>query len=356
MVCGGCSGRGSTSSGAPSTSIGRGSTPIGFTSPTTTLVVPATDVESHHPAAEEVAQPAGCQPCWISGGKIDPGSASGYITSLLHAHILGPVDSSKEFPPSVRDLGGIRSRERRISLEHEPLWESTTKTNFRKTMWEVRDKAAKIAGNQDPTAWMDYSPVWMRRDYWESHCHCSVTGPCLSEKNVHTSGSVPYATHSQKLCHEIECAPTFRELFDRTHKRKGTDDYASESARTIVKTYDRTMEDRYAESTPQPDLDLEACVDAVGGPRKGRVYFFGDSLDTTPYVSSVAPSTYASGWLAYMHFSQPRYTVTGQMEAGQYGNKEKMGKLPHTSGSSPMPQWDSPSNRSVGAHLSSTCV
>ncbi|MQM10581.1 hypothetical protein Taro_043477 [Colocasia esculenta] len=57
--------------------------------------------------------------------------------------------------------------------------------------------------------------------------------------------------------HELERAPTFSELFDRTHKRKGTDDYVSESARTIA-TYDRTMADRYLEGTPQPDLDPEA--------------------------------------------------------------------------------------------------
>ncbi|MQL70939.1 hypothetical protein Taro_003233 [Colocasia esculenta] len=58
------------------------------------------------------------------------------------------------------------------------------------------------------------------------------------------------------------------------------------------------MADRYVEGTPQPDLDPEAWVDAAGGPRKGRVYGFGDSLDTTPvlssYTSSVAPPAYAS--------------------------------------------------------------
>ncbi|MQL97986.1 hypothetical protein Taro_030687 [Colocasia esculenta] len=75
MVCGGRSGRGSISSGAPSTSVGRGSMPIGSASPTTPVVVAtgsasrlvaspipshsAVVVESHHPAAEEVAQPAG---------------------------------------------------------------------------------------------------------------------------------------------------------------------------------------------------------------------------------------------------------------------------------------------------------
>ncbi|MQL76958.1 hypothetical protein Taro_009363 [Colocasia esculenta] len=76
------------------------------------------------------------------------------------------------------------------------------------------------------------------------------------------------------------------------------DDYVSESARTIAETYDRTMMDRYAESTPKPDLDLEDWVDAAGGRRKGRVYGFEDSLDTTPvlssYVSSVAPPAYTS--------------------------------------------------------------
>ncbi|MQM18372.1 hypothetical protein Taro_051363 [Colocasia esculenta] len=51
-----------------------------------------------------VAQPTGRQPCRISRGKIDPGPASRYITSLMYAHIPGPVDSWKEFPPSVRNL------------------------------------------------------------------------------------------------------------------------------------------------------------------------------------------------------------------------------------------------------------
>ncbi|MQM22335.1 hypothetical protein Taro_055387, partial [Colocasia esculenta] len=95
---------------------------------------------------------------------------------------------------------------------------------------------------------------------------------------MHTSGSVSYATHSQKLHHEFERAPTFRELFDRTHKRKGTDDYVSESARTIAETYDRTMAEHYAEGTPQPYLDPEAWVDPV----------------LSSYASSIASPAYAS--------------------------------------------------------------
>ncbi|MQM11677.1 hypothetical protein Taro_044587 [Colocasia esculenta] len=66
----------------------------------------------------------------------------------------------------------------------------------------------------------------------------------------------------------------------------------------IAETYDKTMADRYAEGTPQPNVDPEAWVDAAGGPRKGRVYGFRDSLDTTlvlsSYASLVAPPAYAS--------------------------------------------------------------
>ncbi|MQL92665.1 hypothetical protein Taro_025298 [Colocasia esculenta] len=111
----------------------------------------------------------------------------------------------------------------------------------------------------------------MRRDYREFLCHHWATRPWEErsqatkrnriahlEKNVHISGSVSYATHSKKLRHELDCAPTFHELLDRTHKRKQTDDYVNESARTITETYDRTMADRYVEGTPQPNLDPEA--------------------------------------------------------------------------------------------------
>ncbi|MQM20154.1 hypothetical protein Taro_053169 [Colocasia esculenta] len=156
------------------------------------------------------------------------------------------------------------------------VWVSTAQTNFRKSMWEALDKATRITSSQDLIAWMDYGPVWMRRDYWESLCHHWATGPWHERsqatkhnqvahpgKNVHTSGSVSYATYIKKL-----------------------------------ETDDKTMADRYVEGTPQQDLDLEAWVDVAGGPRKGRVYNFGDSLDNTPvlssYESSVVPPAYLS--------------------------------------------------------------
>ncbi|MQM16516.1 hypothetical protein Taro_049474 [Colocasia esculenta] len=130
-----------------STSVGRGSTSsstIGTASPSTP-VVPATDLTyiqfcrdclpvhagrpddrdrlpidhsssatfpfflttsyiQHLVADEEGPQLPGRQPCWILGGKIDPSSASRYITTLIHTHIPGPVDAWRKFPVPIWDL------------------------------------------------------------------------------------------------------------------------------------------------------------------------------------------------------------------------------------------------------------
>ncbi|MQL88309.1 hypothetical protein Taro_020859 [Colocasia esculenta] len=190
---------------------------------------------------------------WNCMGKIDPSPASRYITTLVHAHIPGPVDAWRDFPVSVRDLLFDMFTRRFAFTRPEDLpralavWEIMAQTDLRKSMWEVWDKAMKTTGNRDPMAWVDYGPVWLRRDYWESLSEHWAAGPWQQrsqatirnratqpKKNVHTSGSVSYATHSKKMHHDLERAPTFRELFDRTHKRKGTDDYVTESARTIV--------------------------------------------------------------------------------------------------------------------------
>ncbi|MQL90950.1 hypothetical protein Taro_023558 [Colocasia esculenta] len=146
-----------------------------------------------------------------------------------HVGFRGPVDAWREFPVPVWDLlyDMFTRRYAFTRLEDLPraraVWESTAQTNLRKSMYAAPDKAMKTTSSRDPTAWLNYGPVWLRRDYWESLCHSWATGPWKErsqaakhnrathpEKNVHTSGSVSYATHNQKLHHELDPAPTFR--------------------------------------------------------------------------------------------------------------------------------------------------
>ncbi|MQL79635.1 hypothetical protein Taro_012072 [Colocasia esculenta] len=179
--------RSSIGTASPSTSVVPAT---GTGSPSTTRVAPPfpssspPEVESQHPTAdEEGPQLLGRQPCWISGGKIDLVSASRYITTLVHGHIPGPVDVWREIPVPVRDLLFDMFMRRYAFTRPEDLprarviWESIAQTNLRKSMWEARDRAMKTTGNRDPMAWLDYDPVWLRRDYWESLYERWATGP-----------------------------------------------------------------------------------------------------------------------------------------------------------------------------------
>ncbi|MQM09190.1 hypothetical protein Taro_042056 [Colocasia esculenta] len=100
-----------------------------------------------------------------------------------HVGSQGPVDAWREIPVPVRDLLFDMFTRRYAFTRPEDLpraravWESTAQTNLRKSMWEARDKAMKTTGNRDPMAWLDYGPVWLRRDYWESLCERWATGP-----------------------------------------------------------------------------------------------------------------------------------------------------------------------------------
>ncbi|MQM11353.1 hypothetical protein Taro_044260 [Colocasia esculenta] len=57
------------------------------------------------------------------------------------------------------------------------------------------------------------------------------------ESNKHTSRSVSFATHQSILEKELKRPLTFQEVFDKTHKKKGTDQYISDSAREVVESY-----------------------------------------------------------------------------------------------------------------------
>ncbi|MQL83720.1 hypothetical protein Taro_016214 [Colocasia esculenta] len=82
------------------------------------------------------------------------------------------------------------------------------------------------------------------------------------EANMHTSGSVSFATHRSRLEKELKRPPTFQEVFDKTHKKKGTDQYISDKAREVainitlsfflLESYSQHMTEKYAGEEEQP--------------------------------------------------------------------------------------------------------
>ncbi|MQM02188.1 hypothetical protein Taro_034953 [Colocasia esculenta] len=134
----------------------------------------------------------------------------------------------------------------------------------------------------------------MRRDYWEGLCNIwaaerwqqtsttmKVNRAANLEANMHTSGSVSFAAHQSKLENELKRPPTFQEVFDKTHKKKGTNQYISDRAREVAK---------YAGEEEQSQLDPEVWVAASGAPKKSHVYGFGHSMDTSRVLFGASSS------------------------------------------------------------------
>ncbi|MQL76723.1 hypothetical protein Taro_009115 [Colocasia esculenta] len=143
----------------------------------------------------------------------------------------------------------------------------------------------------------------MRRDYWESLCNIwvaerwqqtsttmKVNRAANLEANMHISGSVAFATHQFRLEKELKRPPTFQEVFNKTHKKKGTNQYISDRAREVAESYSQQMTEKYAGEEEQPQLDPEVWVAAFGAPKKGHVYGFGHSKDTSRVLSGASSS------------------------------------------------------------------
>ncbi|MQM11450.1 hypothetical protein Taro_044358, partial [Colocasia esculenta] len=178
-------------------------------------------------------------------------------------------------------------------------WTSTAIANFKHLMYNVRKTAERACASIDKNEWKEHGPVWMRKEYWTELCDIwgaekwnensnkakqnRATHP---EANLHTSGSVSFATHKARLEVQLKRPPQFQELFDETHKKKGTNDYISEKAREVAESYSRGMDERYGEDNQRPELDPNIWVAASGAPKKGHVYGFGHSLGTTRVISS----------------------------------------------------------------------
>ncbi|MQM00596.1 hypothetical protein Taro_033333 [Colocasia esculenta] len=112
--------------------------------------------------------------------------------------------------------------------------------------------------------------------------------------NIHNneseSGGQSRGQHAYKWEKELKRPPTFQEVFDKTHKKKGTDQYISDRAREVAESYSQQMIEKYAGEEEQPQLDLDVWVAASGAPKKGHVYGFGHSMDTSRVFSGTSSS------------------------------------------------------------------
>ncbi|MQL69313.1 hypothetical protein Taro_001602 [Colocasia esculenta] len=212
------------------------------------------------------------QEVWINGDKIEFAQASQFITKSIQAHFPRPIHRFNDFPIEVQELlyQMFMSNHRFTRPSNEAwsqsVWTTTARSNYKHLLYNARKNAQRICQSVDPTLWRKGTPTWMRRDYWEGLCNISAaerwqeTSTTMKlnwaanpKANKHTSGFVSYATHQSRL-----------------------------------ESYSQQMIEKYAGEEEQPQLDPEVWVAASGAPKKGHVYGFGHSMDTSRVLSGTS--------------------------------------------------------------------
>ncbi|MQM01877.1 hypothetical protein Taro_034636 [Colocasia esculenta] len=247
---------------------------------------------------------------WINGDKIEPAQASQFITRTIQTHFHGPIHRFNDFPMEVQELlyqmfmSNHRFTRRSDEARSRLVWTTTARSKFKHLLYNARKNTLKVSQSANLTLWRKRASTWMRRDYWESLCNIwaierwqqtsttmKVNRAVNPEANMHTSGSVSFATHQSRLKKELKRPPTFQEVIDKTYKKKGTDQYISDRAREVMDSYSQQMTEKYAGEEEQPQLDPEVWVAASGAPKKGHVYGFGHNIDMSMVLSSALSST-----------------------------------------------------------------
>ncbi|MQL87220.1 hypothetical protein Taro_019755 [Colocasia esculenta] len=204
---------------------------------------------------------------------------SRYVYLMFYFHCLGeftsprprvPVAGPSSVSPTVAAGSGQSTpspntvvgsvSEDAVSLQEEggSFYESTLPE-----VWINGKNTHKVSQSSDPTLWREQALTWMRREYWETLCNIwdaerwqqtsttmNVNRAANPEANMHISGSVSFATHQSRLEKELKRPPTFQEVFDKTHKKKGTDQYISDRARE--ESYSQQMIEKYVGEEEQP--------------------------------------------------------------------------------------------------------
>lgn len=79
-------------------------------------------------------------------------------------------------------------------------------------MYNARRYAKKACASTDKNIWKEHGPVWMRKEYWTELCNiweaekwnansnkAKQNRAAHPEANLHTGGSVSFATHKARL-------------------------------------------------------------------------------------------------------------------------------------------------------------
>ncbi|MQL86726.1 hypothetical protein Taro_019262, partial [Colocasia esculenta] len=202
---------------------------------------------------------------WINGDKIEPAQASQFITRTIQTHFPGPIHRFNDFPMKVQ------------------------KSLYQMFMEKCKESLSECRPDSLEGARTDMDEERLLGKFVQ-HMGCREMATNL-HNNESESGDQSRGQHAYKWEKELKRHLTFQEVFDKTHKKKGMDQYISERAREVAESYSQQMTEKYVGEEEQPQLDPEVWVAASGAPKKGHVHGFGHSMDTSRVLSGALSST-----------------------------------------------------------------
>ncbi|MQL70417.1 hypothetical protein Taro_002741, partial [Colocasia esculenta] len=136
---------------------------------------------------------------------------------LLHLSQVLHIDDEMSHHEGEGSYSETMRRNHRFTEHSDELrarstWTTTARANFKHLLYNVRRNVERVCASIDKNQWKEHGTVWMRKEYWMELCVIWGGEKCNEnsvkaklnrvvhpEVNVHTSGSISFATHKVRL-------------------------------------------------------------------------------------------------------------------------------------------------------------
>ncbi|XP_021602764.2 uncharacterized protein LOC110607909 [Manihot esculenta] len=141
-----------------------------------------------------------------------------------------------------------------------------------------------------------WQETWNTSEYKEKYDKFSTNrhseaGGAGSGISRHACGSVSKYTHQQRMRERLRRESYPHELFEATHKRKGTEEFVDARAKAI---YEAATQQQEGSSKLTPINEAQLYYEAVGGQKKSRFYRLGSQASAYFHESSHCSASYMS--------------------------------------------------------------
>ncbi|KAJ7959908.1 Transposase, Ptta/En/Spm, plant [Quillaja saponaria] len=246
------------------------------------------------------------------------------ITSIILAHMPGPVPFWSEYPQGTKDLcfhQFLTYYRFETPLEEEeakPVFQKIAARRYKDQLCGARSDAMKKCKTTDILRCEGWMPNWIKPEYWRGLLQIwstpewqrrSVRGSqnrLSGEDSVvrHAGGSISVLQHKEKMRRETGKDPSVIEVFDRMHKKKKTGEFVNQKAKSTYEEYQRQIIGKYGEDpNGHPEFDEDIWLKVTGGVKKGgKVYgcgnagaaqvLFGDRVSSSLTLTGSSTTSY----------------------------------------------------------------